>query len=90
MSGWLGYDFNRLNIIGTSFLSTSTEHLIREKIAYSIVKEGIMNEGITSELCFRPFFPEIKSSVYLVWSSTRELSRLQELFLDEMKTYCAT
>ena len=49
-----------------------------------------MNEGITSELCFRPFFPEIKSSVYLVWSSTRELSRLQELFLDEMKTCCAT
>lgn len=90
MSGWLGYDFNRLHIIGTSFLMTSTEHLIREKIAYAIVKEGIMNEGITSELCFRPFFPEIKSSVYLVWSSTRELSRLQELFLGEMKTYCAT
>lgn len=89
MSGWLGYDFNRLNIIGTSFLTTSTEQLVREKIAYAIVKEGIANEGVSSEICFRPFFPEIKSSVYLVWSSTRELSRLQELFLDEMKTYCA-
>jgi len=90
MSGWLGYDFNRLHIIGTSFLMTSTEHLIREKIAYAIVKEGIMNEGITSELCFRPFFPEIKSSVYLVWSSNRELSRLQELFLHEMRIISMT
>lgn len=85
MSGWLGYDFNRLNIVGTSFLMTSTEHLVRERIAYAIVKKGIADEGISSEICFRPFFPEIKSSVYLVWSSNRELSRLQELFLDEMK-----
>lgn len=90
MSGWLGYDFNRLNIIGTSFLMTSTEHLVREKIAYAIVKEGIANEGISSEICFRPFFPEIKSSVYLVWSSNRELSRLQETFLHEMKTFSGT
>lgn len=86
MSGWLGYDFNRLNIIGTSFLTSSTEHLIREQVAYAIVKEGIANEGVSSGICFRPFFPEVKSSVYLVWSSNRELSRLQELFLDEMKT----
>ena len=90
MSGWLGYDFNRLNIIGTSFLMTSTEHLIREKIAYAIVKEGIANEGTSSEICFRPFYPEIKSSVYLVWSSNRELSRLQERFLDEMRTSSTT
>ena len=90
ISGWLGYDFNRLNIIGTSFLMTSTEHLIREKIAYAIVKEGIANEGTSSEICFRPFCPEIKSSVYLVWSSNRELSRLQERFLDEMRTSSTT
>lgn len=87
MSGWLGYDFNRLNLVGTSFLMTSTEELVKERIAYAIIKEGIMNEGITSDVCFRPFYPEIKSNVYLVWSSTRELARHHELFLNEMRMH---
>lgn len=86
MSGWLGYDFNLLNMIGTSFLMTSTEALVKEKMAYAIIRQGIMNEGIHSEICFRPFFPEIKSNVYLVWSSARQLTQIQELFLNELKT----
>lgn len=36
MSGWLGFDFQQLNMIGTSFLMTSTEALVREKVAYAI------------------------------------------------------
>jgi DNA-binding transcriptional LysR family regulator len=85
MSGWLGHDFNRLNLVGTSFLMTSTEHLVKEGVAYAIIRDGIMNEGITSSVCFRPFYPPVVSSVHLVWSSTRELTPLQELFLQEMR-----
>ena len=85
MSGWLGYDFNQLNRIGTSFLMTATESLVQEKVAYAIIREGIMNEGIHSEVCFRPFCPELKTSLYLVWSGTRKLTQVQELFLKEMK-----
>ena len=85
MTGWLGYDFNRLNMIGTSFLLAATEQLVREKIGYQIAKEGIIKDGSNSDVCFRPFYPEIKSSVYLVWSSNRELTKLQEIFLNEMK-----
>ncbi len=84
MSGWLGYDFHRLHLIGTSFLMTSTEALVRERVAYAIIRQGIMNEGIHSEVCFRPFSPEIRSSLYLVWSSSRQLTTIQQLFLDEI------
>lgn len=86
MSGWLGYDFNKLNMIGTSFLMTSTEALVKERVACAIIRQGIMNEGIHSEVCFRPFSPEIRSNLYLVWSSTRQLTPIQELFLNEIKT----
>lgn len=86
MSGWLGYDFHQLNLIGTSFLMTSSEALVKEKVAYAIIREGIMNEGIHSEICFRPFEPEIKSNLYLVWSNNRQLNQIQELFLKEIKT----
>ena len=85
MSGWLGYDFHQLNLIGTSFLMTSSEALVKEKVAYAIIREGIMNEGIHSEICFRPFEPEIKSNLYLVWSNSRQLNQIQELFLKEIK-----
>ena len=36
MSGWLGFDFNQLIFIGTSFLMTSTEKLVAESVAYAI------------------------------------------------------
>ena len=86
MSGWLGYDFRQLNLIGTSFLMTSTEALVSEKVACAIIREGIMNEGIRSEVCFRPFFPAIHSNLYLVWPSGRKLTRIQELFLKEIRS----
>lgn len=85
MSGWLDYDFNQLHLVGSSFLMTSTEQLVKEEIACAIIKEGIMNEGISSDVCFRPFFPEVVSGVYLVWSGNREMTRLHEMFLSEMK-----
>jgi hypothetical protein len=69
MSGWLGFDFNQLNFIGTSFLMTSTEKLVAESVAYAIIREGIINDGITSPVCFRPFHPELKYVPGLVqWS----------------------
>lgn len=86
MSGWLGFDFQQLNMIGTSFLMSSTENLVLEKVAYAIVREGIINEGIRSNICFRPFFPEIRSNVYLAWPNNRKPTNIQQLFLQEFKS----
>ena len=87
MSGWLGFDFNQLNYIGTSFLMTSTEKLVEEKVAYAIIREGIINDGITSPVCFRPFYPELKSNMFLAWPNGANLTASQELFLNAMKEW---
>ena len=87
MSGWLGFDFNQLNFIGTSFLMTSTEKLVAESVAYAIIREGIINDGITSPVCFRPFHPELKSNMFLAWSNGANMTAPQELFLNAMKEW---
>ena len=87
VSGWLGFDFNQLNFIGTSFLMTSTEKLVAESVAYAIIREGIINDGITSPVCFRPFHPELKSNMFLAWSNGANMTAPQELFLNAMKEW---
>ena len=96
MSGWLGFDFNQLHFFGTSFLMTSTEKLVAESVAYAIIREGIINDGITSPVCFRPFHPELsfrpfhpelKSNMFLAWSNGANMTAPQELFLNAMKEW---
>ena len=85
MSGWLGYDFHTLNIVGSSFTQCSTEYLVKEEIACAVIRSGIFHENPASDVCFRPFAPAVVSNVYLVWHNGHAMSKVQELFLREIK-----
>ena len=83
ISGWLGYDFHYLNIVGTSFLRSITEQMVADGLACSIVKEE--QHVLPPELCFKPLFPEVKSNIYLVWENQHTDSKVKKLFLEELK-----
>ena len=86
MSGWLGFDFGKLNVVGASFLNTATDRLVARGAAYAILREGVMNEGVTSPLCFRPFLPEMRTNGYLVWPNNAALPQAQTLFLQAVRS----
>ncbi len=72
------------NIVTTYNLLYNASLLAESGVGYAVSIDGLINtEG--SELCFRPFVPEIKSDLNLAWKKYRMFSPAAEVFLNEIK-----
>ena len=83
LSGWLGFDFSELNIIGTSSLSGNTRCIVEAGVAHAIIKKGF--PSTSEKLCFREFRPIIRTNLYLVWNNNSEKLKAKEMMLKEIK-----
>ena len=66
LSGWLGYDYEKLNIVATGNLVNNLVLLVEEGVGCALTLDGV--ERFAGErLCFRPLAPRLESWMYLVW-----------------------
>ena len=80
VSGWLGYDYDKLNIVGTYNLLYNASILVNEGFGSALCIDGIINTKATN-LCFIPLKPRLKSNVLLAWKKNRALSTCARIFL---------
>lgn len=85
LSGWLGYDYESLNIVSTGNLVNNQRLLVEEGVGCAVTLDEIVNLTGDSALCFRPFAPRMESWMYLAWKKYQVFSPAAEIFLRTLK-----
>lgn len=78
----LGEEYDRLNVIATFNLINNAAHFARQNLGYVFTIEGTLSEENTKDTVFRPFYPELKQSTFLIWKKYQPLSRAVKKFIE--------
>ncbi|MDE5946699.1 MAG: LysR family transcriptional regulator [Oscillospiraceae bacterium] len=81
LSGWLGKEYESLNIVATYNLLYNASLMVEENVGCALCLDGIIPEYEKSLLCFRPLEPKIEVGLNIVWKKYQMLSKASKLFL---------
>ncbi len=85
ISGWLGEDFEKLNIIGTYNLLYNASIMVDEGIGYALCIDKLINSTGDSSLCFKPLMPSLEAGVLIAWKKNQPLSGCAKLFIQKLQ-----
>lgn len=85
LSGWLGYDSKKLNIVATFNLINTPALLVNAGVGCAFTFEHLMNLSGDCDLCFRPLSPKLTSSAYVVWKKYQVFSKPAKKFLEVLQ-----
>ncbi|MDE5908267.1 MAG: LysR family transcriptional regulator [Lachnospiraceae bacterium] len=85
LSGWLGYDCKKLNIIATFNLINTPALLVEEGIGCAFSFAHLINLSGDCELCFRPLSPKLTSNAFVVWKKYQVFSKAAKKFLEALQ-----
>ena len=74
LMGWTGYDYAKLNVVGTFNLLHNAAFAVSEGVGAAVTIDGLVPEILAKRLAFRPFEPAFYSEAYLAWKEKRELA----------------
>lgn len=79
---------NSFRIVASYNLLYNAAILVKKGLGYAVGLDKIINTS-QSELCFKPFYPKLESSLVVVWKKYSLFSKAAELFLKELKATIA-
>lgn len=80
-SGWLGDEFEKLQIVATYNLIYNASMMVDEGFGYALTLDKLINTSGSSNLCFRPLNPVLEVKLDLVWKKYQVFSKAAEQFL---------
>lgn len=89
ISGWLGKDFEKLNVIATYNLIYNASLMVEEGMGYALCLDRLVNTRGNSPLCFKPLEPKLEVNLAMVWKKYQIFSRTSEYFLKSVKNEIA-
>lgn len=72
------------NVVATYNLIYNATLLVEEGIGYALCLDKLINK-FDNNLCFVPLYPELKSSIYIVWKKNAVFSKPAKKFLEEVE-----
>lgn len=85
ISGWLGYDFEKLNVIGTYNLLYNASVMVEEGLGYALCIDRLINISGDSKLCFKPLKPKLEAGILVAWPKNQPLSKIAKLFIQKLQ-----
>ena len=85
LSGWLGDDFRKLNIVATYNLIYNAALMVEEGVGYALSLDKLINTSGDSPLCFIPLEPRLDAPVHFVWKKYQVFSKAAKLFLRQFQ-----
>lgn len=85
ISGWIGGDFDKLNIVATYNLVYNASLMVDEGFGYALCLDKLVNTSKDSRLCFKPLYPQLEAHLDIVWKKYHEFSKAEEKFLSMLK-----
>jgi len=83
---WFKGNLHNLNLIGTYNLIYNAGIMVEAGLGYALCIDKLINTTANSNLCFKPFYPELKSELFVIWKKSQIFSPAAKLFLDKLKT----
>lgn len=87
LSGWLGKQYESLNIVATYNLLFNASLMVEENIGCALCLEGIIPEYEGSVLVFRPLEPKVEVGLNIVWKKYQVFTKASQLFLNKLQEY---
>ncbi|WP_125143418.1 LysR family transcriptional regulator [Clostridium transplantifaecale] len=84
-SGWLGTDYEKLNIVATYNLVYNASLMVDEGMGYALCLDKLVNTSENSRLCFRPLEPRMEAHLNMVWKKYQLFSGAAERFLSKVQ-----
>lgn len=84
-SGWLGKEFEKLNIVASYNLAYNAALMVEEGLGYLLTLDKLVNTSENSRLCFRPLSPRMEVHLDIVWKKYQLFSRAANCFLDKVQ-----
>ena len=81
-SGWLGADFEKLNIVTTYNLVYNASLMVDEGFGYALCLDKLINTTGDCNLCFKPLFPKFEAKLDPVWKKYQVFTKAAEKFLE--------
>ena len=88
ISGWLGGDFDKLNIVATFNLIFNAALMVEEGVGCALCLDKLIKNTINDKLCFRPLEPKLKSGIDFAWKKSQIFSKAMEKFLRLVQSAC--
>ncbi len=85
ISGWLGFDFEKLNIIGSYNLLYNASVMVEEGLGYALCIDKLINISGDSKLCFKPLKPKLEAGILVAWPKNQPLSKIAKLFIQKLQ-----
>lgn len=84
-SGWLGKDFEKLNIVASYNLVYNAAIMAEEGLGYVLTLDKLVNTTESGRLCFRPLSPKMEVHLDIVWKKYQLFSAAAERFLSKVQ-----
>lgn len=84
-SGWLGFDYDDLNIVSTYNLIFNASLMVEEGVGFALCLDKLINTSLNRNLCFKPLYPKLESSLSFVWNKNHAFSNQAEKFLEKLR-----
>lgn len=84
LSGWLGDDFGKLNIVSTHNLIYNSMLMVEEGLGSALTIDGLVNTS-DRNLLFIPFEPILKADLFVAWKKYQVFSKAAEKFLEYLR-----
>lgn len=84
ISGWLGYNFENLNIIGTYNLLFNASLMVESRVGAALCLDKIVTGN--NKLCFIPLKPALEVGIVIAWRKNQILSKAAKLFLQRLQS----
>ena len=86
MPRWCGDRIQKLRLDGSFRLSYNGSMFAREGLGYLLTFDHLIDTSPESGLVFRPLYPKLENSLYLIWKRYQALSPIAERFLKHLQT----
>lgn len=85
LSGWMGENYDKLQIITTYNLLYNASLMVEEGMGYALCIDKIIQTSADSPLCFRPLEPKLEVGLALVWKKYQIFPKAAAKFLEHLQ-----
>ncbi len=85
LSGWLGHDCGKLNVVCTYNLAYNAAVMVASGLGAAVCIDGLVPSSYAERVVFRPFAPAVSSDAYLAWRKDVPLSPAAAALVDRVR-----
>ena len=85
LTGWFGYNIEKLNIVATYNLIYNAAFFVEEGFGSALTLDKLVHMSEENNLCFKPLTPTLKTNLVMVWKKYQVFSKASQTFLNELQ-----